>query len=252
MAKNKKSFPSLFKRLFKVKKKNRKSFTLTLILILAIFLFLSYGLYSRMTIIDTQPPKSRQDDREVAVLYFINNIGEDARSIAQENDLYASVMIAQAILESNHGTSKLGSEPNYNLFGIKGNYKGNSASFQTWEDDGKGNTYRINAAFRKYPSYKESLEDYADILSKNLYADARKSNTTNYQEATQALTGRYATDTSYNAKLNRLIKLYHLTDYDQPINPYKPGQVYNVYRMAYTDIQTLKSDNNWAKGQLTN
>lgn len=250
MAKKKNSHRTKWKKFFKVSKKNRKSFNLTLILILAILLFLAYGFYSRLTIIDTQPPKVSQDNRDISVLYFINSIGEDARSISEDNDLYASVMIAQAILESNHGTSELGSAPNYNLFGIKGNYKGSSATFQTWEDDGKGNTYKINAAFRKYPSYRESLEDYADILSKNLYADARKSNTSSYQEATQALTGRYATDTSYNAKLNHLIKIYHLTDYDYPINPYKPGQVYNVYRMAYTDVSTLKTDNTWAKSQL--
>lgn len=252
MTNKKKSRPSRWKKLFKIKKKNRKSFVLTLLLILAILFFTGYGLFSRLTVINTKPPQTRQDNRDIAVLYFINNIGEDARSIAQDNDLYASVMIAQAILESNHGTSKLGSNPNYNLFGIKGDYQGNSATFQTWEDDGKGNTYKIDAAFRKYPSYKESLEDYADILSKNLYADARKSNTTSYRDATQALTGRYATDTSYNTKLNYLIKLYHLTDYDQPVSPYKPGLLYNVYRQAYTDVNTLEKDNNWAKNQLTN
>ena len=88
---------------------------------------------------------------------FISQIGESARQLAQENDLYASVMIAQAILESGAGQSGLSSYPHYNLFGIKGSYAGQSAVMQTWEDDGNGNAYTINDAFRSYPSYYESV-----------------------------------------------------------------------------------------------
>ncbi len=45
-------------------------------------------------------------------------------------------MIAQAILESGSGNSALAAPPNYNLFGIKGAYQGQSVSFPTQEDDG--------------------------------------------------------------------------------------------------------------------
>ncbi|MGT2929475.1 glucosaminidase domain-containing protein [Streptococcus dentasini] len=238
-----------WRKFFSIKKQNRKSFVLTMLLTAAIVLFGSYILLTRFSQNTSQPPKPR-DSQDLAVLYFVNQIGEDARNIAQDHDLYASVMIAQAILESNHGTSKLGSEPNYNLFGIKGDYKGDSATFQTWEDDGKGNAYKIDAQFRKYPSYTQSLEDYADLLSQNLYADTHKSNTRDFQEATQTLTGLYATDTSYNTKLNHIITLYHLTDYDQPVSFYKPGLTYNVYRQSYTSAGTLRQDNSWAKAQL--
>lgn len=95
---------------------------------------------------------------------FISQIGESARQLGQENDLYASVMIAQAILESGSGQSGLSSYPHYNLFGIKGSYAGQSAVMQTWEDDGAGNAYTINDAFRSYPSYYESLQDYVAVL----------------------------------------------------------------------------------------
>ena len=57
-------------------------------------------------------------------------------SLVKKNDLYASVMIAQAILESGAGQSSLSSYPHYNLFGIKGSYAGQSTVMQTWEDDG--------------------------------------------------------------------------------------------------------------------
>ncbi|HBZ6401701.1 TPA: 1,4-beta-N-acetylmuramoylhydrolase [Listeria monocytogenes] len=151
---------------------------------------------------------------------FIQTIQASSSQIAAENDLYASVMIGQAILESAYGTSELGSAPNYNLFGIKGAYNGQSYTKQTLEDDGKGNYYTITAKFRKYPSYHQSLEDYAQVIRKgpswnpNYYSKVWKSNTTSYKDATKALTGTYATDTAYATKLNDLISRYNLTQYD--------------------------------------
>ena len=64
---------------------------------------------------------------------FIKSIAKDAHKIGQDKDLYASVMIAQAILESSSGNSTLAQAPNYNLFGIKGSYKGQSVNFNTLE-----------------------------------------------------------------------------------------------------------------------
>ncbi|HHH7568866.1 TPA: glucosaminidase domain-containing protein, partial [Listeria monocytogenes] len=151
---------------------------------------------------------------------FINSIQASSSQIAAANDLYASVMIAQAILESAYGTSELGSAPNYNLFGIKGAYNGQSYTKQTLEDDGKGNYYTITAKFRKYPSYHQSLEDYAKVIrngpswNSNYYSKVWKSNTKSYKDATKALTGTYATDTAYATKLNDLISRYNLTQYD--------------------------------------
>lgn len=116
---------------------------------------------------------------------FIRKIGEEARVIGQRHDLYASVMIAQAILESGSGNSALAAVPNYNLFGIKGAYQGQSVSFPTQEDDGKGKMTTIHADFRQYPSYKESLTDYSKLIINGLagnptfYHGVLKANTTN-------------------------------------------------------------------------
>lgn len=152
---------------------------------------------------------------------FILRLGKEARKIGQEKNIYASVMIAQAILESASGNSQLASEPNFNLFGIKGAYEGQSVNFGTHEDDGSGNLYMIDAGFKKYPSYKESLEDYGDLITKGIdgspefYKGTWKSDAKSYQEATQFLTGRYATDITYNQKLNGLIETYQLTRFDR-------------------------------------
>lgn len=174
---------------------------------------------------DKKPKKENQApivfSRNQSTAEFIEEIGESAREIGQKNDLYASVMIAQAILESGSGNSGLARKPNYNLFGIKGSYKGNFVEMPTLEDDGSGGMYTISAKFRKYPSYKESLGDYAMLMSggvsgsSTFYQGAWKSTTKNYGEATRYLTGRYATDTRYHEKLNALIETYDLTQYDE-------------------------------------
>ncbi|MBA1434916.1 hypothetical protein EQ827_06605 [Lactobacillus bombi] len=152
---------------------------------------------------------------------FLNYLGLSAQKLASNNDLYASVMIAQALLESGWGTSGLAQAPNYNLFGVKGTYEGQSVNFSTQEDDGAGNLFSINSGFRRYPSYKESLEDYVRVLRSNeqLYGPVWRSNAPTYQDATKALTGHYATDTTYDQKLNGLIEKYNLTRFDQSPTP---------------------------------
>lgn len=180
-------------------------------------------------------------EKNESVESFIRKIGESARKVGQKNDLYASVMIAQAILESASGQSQLAQAPNYNLFGIKGTYNGNSVSFVTQEDLGEGVLYTTQATFRKYKNYEDSLADYAKLLKEGLtgnshfYDGVWKTNAKNYQEATRFLTGKYATDTKYDQKLNGLIKTYHLTEYDQEvINPKLNNKGYIVPLKNYT------------------
>lgn len=155
---------------------------------------------------------------------FINQIAPHAQSVANANDLYASVMMAQAILESAWGQSTLAQAPNYNLFGIKGSYNGQTVYMNTLEFL-NGQWVTKNEPFRRYPSYAESFMDNARTL-RNVsfqsgvyyYAGAWKSNTTSYRDATAWLTGRYATDPNYATSLNRIIETYGLTQYDTPSN----------------------------------
>lgn len=180
---------------------------------------------------------------------FIDRIGGVSQDLANQYDLFPSVMIAQAILESKSGTSGLAVAPYYNLFGIKGSYNGASAVFETWEDDGAGNTYTINDAFRQYPSWRASLEDYAQLLQLPLYQGAHRSIAGSYDVATAHLTGRYATDTAYASKLNNIIDVYGLTRFDGGVGVSQQesvsGLVWNPHRRSFTSQVILNQDNAW-------
>ena len=155
--------------------------------------------------------------RNLTTEQFINQIGEQARELCQENDLYASVMIAQAVVESASGSSGLSCEPYNNLFGIKGAYEGKSVRMKTQEDDGQGNLETIVAEFRRYPSLTESLKDYVGLLTgDSLYAPVKKSNTESYEDACDYLQGHYATSTTYSRTLKAYIDTYDLTQFDAP------------------------------------
>lgn len=158
---------------------------------------------------------------DTGVMSFIETIGPISQSVAEENGLFASVMIAQAVLESGSGSSGLSQQPYNNLFGIKGSYKGAAANFATMEQNTAGEEYQIQDQFRRYPGVKESLEDYAALLKNGIQGDADfyqqtwKEAGKSYQSATEALTGTYATDVAYGQKLNKLIEEYQLTKYDE-------------------------------------
>ncbi|NCA41801.1 CHAP domain-containing protein, partial [Streptococcus equi] len=128
-------------------------------------------------------------------------------------------------LESSSGNSTLAQAPNYNLFGIKGSYKGQSVNFNTLEAGSDNSMFSINAGFRKYPSTKASLEDYADLIKNGIdgnptiYKPTWKHEAIDYRDATRHLSRTYATDPNYATKLNSLIKHYHLTDFDKKKMP---------------------------------
>ncbi|AWQ35561.1 TPA: amidase domain-containing protein [Staphylococcus aureus] len=183
------------------------------------------------SLFETDPSISNNDDSgqfnvvdSKDTRQFVKSIAKDAHRIGQDNDIYASVMIAQAILESDSGRSALAKSPNHNLFGIKGAFEGNSVPFNTLEADGN-QLYSINAGFRKYPSTKESLKDYSDLIkngidgNRTIYKPTWKSEADSYKDATSHLSKTYATDPNYAKKLNSIIKHYQLTQFDDERMP---------------------------------
>lgn len=152
---------------------------------------------------------------------YIAELSAHAQGVASANDLYASVMIAQAIVESGWGGSSLSQSPYHNLFGIKGSYNGQTVYMNTLEYL-NGQWVTMKEPFKKYPSYAQSFADNAATLrnvvigGQYYYRGAWKSNTSSYRDATAWLTGRYATAPNYASALNTIIESYNLTRFDTP------------------------------------
>lgn len=130
---------------------------------------------------------------------FVNGIAADIVNVCNSNKLYASVAMAQAVLESGYGTSSLAQEA-HNLFGIKADSTWKGATYtKSTKEVINGRTVTINASFRKYASIKDSIADYAkELESRAQYANAFAPKSANYVASIKAIkAGGYATSTTY-------------------------------------------------------
>ncbi|WP_156060392.1 phage tail protein [Bacillus altitudinis] len=161
----------------------------------------------------------------MAAADFIKKLAPGAQKVYKKYNVLASLVIAQGCLESGFGASDL-SKQAYNLFGVKGTYNGKYVLMWTKEQDKHGNETRVQARFRKYPSYAESLADLGSLYTRlSRYKDVVGEK--DYQKATAAVAkGGYATDINYATKLNSIIFTYKLTQYDNlddlPEEPSEP------------------------------
>ena len=154
--------------------------------------------------------------------HFLSAIKQGAMDGAKEGVL-PSITAAQAILESGWGSSELAKAPNNNLFGIKDSedWNGESVTVLTQEYVNGGNI-TVNAAFRKYASWNDSVVDHAKFFTstewrKNNYR--KVVNETDYRIAAQELKNAgYATDPGYAGKLISLIEAYKLYEWDEMSN----------------------------------
>lgn len=150
-------------------------------------------------------------------------IGQVAVALkGQKLNILPSVTIAQAILESNWGKSSLAVEAN-NLFGIKASkdWTGGVYIKTTKEQKPNGNIYTINANFRKYASWNESIKDHDNFFVSTPWRTQNYQKVLtakNYKDQAQALREcGYATDLNYGSKLIRLIEQHNLQKYDEGV-----------------------------------
>ncbi|MFP7272016.1 phage tail protein [Bacillus safensis] len=174
----------------------------------------------------------------MAAADFIKKLAPGAQKVYKKYNVLASLVIAQGCLESGFGKSDL-SQKAHNLFGVKGTYNGKYVLMWTSEQDKKGNVTRIQAKFRKYPSYAESLADLGSLYTRlSRYKDVVGEK--DYKKATAAVSkAGYATDINYATKLNSIIFTYKLTQYDtfddvpdepEPETPTKPSYPSKEYQ----------------------
>lgn len=184
--------------------------TILIVLIVLLGGYIGHHIYERH--VQQQIIEQQQHSKQL----FIQAIAPEAQAMQNQYHIKASITMAQAILESNWGTSRLASRY-HNLFGIKGT--GTNSKMMTTKEYTNGKWVVIKSRFKVYPSWSASIKDHTQLMlngtqykSKNYQKviDAQ-----NYQEAAKALQdANYATDPDYASKLISVIKTYHLDKYD--------------------------------------
>lgn len=206
------------KRRRKSKKRHTgRNWFITILVIIVVFLGVYaghhfYRIWNQQRIEQEMKKKDQQ-----AKQLFIKQVAPEAQAMQNTYHVYASITIAQAILESQWGTSKLASQY-HNLFGIKGT--GANSKEMTTKEYINGKWIVTKGRFRVYDSWSDSIKDHTKLMLTG--TDTNQQNydqvvkATSYQEAARGLQeAGYATDPDYANKLISVIKTYKLYNYDK-------------------------------------
>ena len=162
-------------------------------------------------------------------------------------------------MESDYGKSELALNAN-NFFGIKAD--------KTWTGDVyiKDATEEVDGGlvnvgetkWRKYKTIEDSFIDHDIFLTRTdwhteYYKDAI--NSKNYTEQAKALTGRYATDSSYGEKLIKIIEANKLYELDKEViepikeviaeaipEPVVPEPIPQIVDLGYNEYRVVSGD----------
>lgn len=138
---------------------------------------------------------------------YINRYKHIAISEMNSTGIPASITLAQGILESGSGTSRLATEAN-NHFGIKCNSEWKGKSIRH-DDDEKDDCFRV------YQSAEESFRDHSEFLKRKRYATLFELDKNDYKGWAKGLKeAGYATNPRYAELLIGLIERYQLNHFD--------------------------------------
>ncbi|MFA5850662.1 MAG: glucosaminidase domain-containing protein [Bacteroidales bacterium] len=143
----------------------------------------------------------------------------------------ASIILAQACLESNNGNSRLAKEAN-NHFGIKcSNWNGATILH---DDDSR------NECFRKYEKVEDSFKDHSDFLRyRERYKFLFDFEPTDYKAWAYGLkSAGYATNPQYPQLLIKLIEENNLTQYDYFVDFVPPSPTKIIADQEYKPVKS--------------
>lgn len=178
----------------------------------ALFLSLLSCLYS----CKSTRPLAYSNEPVQSVNDYINLYRGIAVGEMKRTGIPASITLAQAIIESDCGRSRLAKEAN-NHFGIKCHNGWTGPSIKHTDNS-------RNECFRKYPRAEESFFDHSDFLrSTSRYSSLFNINSNDYKSWAQGLKkAGYATNPDYANMIIRTIEQNGLYVYDQdykfPVN----------------------------------
>ena len=157
---------------------------------------------------------AQQQKQSQKYLDYIEKYHNIAQEQQQLHGIPASITLAQGLLESQCGESRLAREGN-NHFGIK--CTGWNGDTIRHDDD------ELQECFRRYTSAEQSYADHSLFLKRKRYTPLFSLDITDYAAWARTLKKcGYATDPAYPDKLIRIIETYELFRYDSA--NYKPSK----------------------------
>ena len=162
---------------------------------------------------------------------FIQKIAGYVKKYAAAYEIkVCSPIIAQAILESGWGESRLAKDY-HNYFGLKcgTKWQGKSVNLATWEEYEAGTAMVISDYFRIVDNMEEGVKGYFELLQLPRYQNLKGiTEPGRYLETIWA--DGYATSSVYVQKNMELIEQYQLTRYDENASGRSAQDVLNVMR----------------------
>ncbi|MDF0479457.1 glycoside hydrolase family 73 protein [Vagococcus sp. PNs007] len=200
----------------KLNKRRSKPLNQRLSFWIMITLVMGVAFFGALALIAT-PFRNFQEPVDHTKEEFIERLAPYAQTIQQREGVLPSIILGQAILESDWGQSGLSQSYN-NLFGVKAGPGEPSVDLATKEFvDGKW--FDINAPFKVYQDWEASMDDHAKLFKNGvtwnteIYKGVLAAK--NYKEAAHQLQlAGYATDPDYQNKIINVIEAYELYQYD--------------------------------------
>lgn len=162
---------------------------------------------------------------------FIQKIAGYVKKYATAYEIkVCSPIIAQAILESGWGESRLAKDY-HNYFGLKcgTKWQGKSVNLATWEEYEAGTATVISDYFRVFDNMEEGVKGYFELLQLPRYQNLKGiTEPGRYLETIWA--DGYATSSVYVQKNMELIEQYQLMKYDENASGRSAQNVLNVMR----------------------
>lgn len=150
---------------------------------------------------------------------FINSIYKALCKYAPMYNIKCySAIIAQAILESGWGKSKLASNF-HNYFGLKcgSSWKDKSVNMKTFEEFKAGTLTQISDNFRVFDNLESGVKGYLDFINTKRYSNLK--NVSSPKEYIQNIKNDgYATSSTYVDSVMKIVTSYNLTSYDSKIS----------------------------------
>ncbi|WP_157472306.1 glycoside hydrolase family 73 protein [Neolewinella persica] len=138
---------------------------------------------------------------------YLKRYSEIAQKEMVDFGIPASITLAQGLLESNAGDSKLAVNSN-NHFGIKCRKKCLGCTCRNYGDDTRYDMFRV------FTSAAESFREHSELLNTSRYAKL-KAHGSDYKKWAHGLKAcGYATDKNYGNKLVKIIENLGLDSYD--------------------------------------